>query len=393
MMTGQILGGSPVVEAAHYQILITYMIATCYYSVILFCALVMYMAAFDRRSHVLRIDRFTEVGGRNFIAQCLIRVGNCCEQTLPCCGSRRKSTVGDEMPETRQLTKDPETTYESCRIDDGSKNIISSNVIEIRTRQLNGSEMRKEILFQISNLQYSVPKRHMKKRVGSSSSLSQMSHLDDPELDQHRRILCTDMSVSLNKGEVGIVSGVSGSGKSTLLRVLSGLTPMDHGDVRVSELSLRSCVQDGTTSMLQWRTAVRYVTQYKVDIPGSPRDFILKISSYCLQQSRDSKESCTPSANGILSQAMSYLNDWSTDHDLLDKEWKELSGGESQRTLLAIAMASRPSVLLLDEATSGLDAKTEKLLEKSIVDYARTNDAAVLWVTHSEDIAERILTL
>ena len=77
----------------------------------------------------------------------------------------------------------------------------------------------------------------------------------------------------------------------------------------------------------------------------------------------------------------------------LDNEWKTLSGGESQRTLLAVALASRPQILLLDEATSGLDAEMERRVENSVVEYVKTREAAVLWVTHSEDIAERLLGL
>jgi len=103
---------------------------------------------------------------------------------------------------------------------------------------------------------------------------------------------------------------------------------------------------------------------------------------------------------------MSYLDQWGMGgskrieysaslqddhHPYLDKEWKTLSGGESQRMLLAIAMASRATILLLDEATSGLDNEMEKLVEKSVVEYATKNGAVVLWVTHSDDIAERLL--
>jgi ABC-type iron transport system FetAB ATPase subunit len=85
-----------------------------------------------------------------------------------------------------------------------------------------------------------------------------------------------------------------------------------------------------------------------------------------------------------------YGDDHGHQHPL-DREWKTLSGGESQRMILAIAMASRGRILLLDEATSGLDNEIQKRVEESVVDYVKTNGAAVLWVTHSEDIAERLL--
>ena len=127
MMTGQILGGSPVTEAVHYQILIMYLIATC-----LFCALftnvfILHRVAFDEGTHVLRIDRFIEiidekqnknhnVGiAENFIKGCF------------CCGlwGRQQNVsdaaVGNDL-ETQQLNY-------------SSGNSVPTNRITILTRQ------------------------------------------------------------------------------------------------------------------------------------------------------------------------------------------------------------------------------------------------------------------
>jgi ABC-type glutathione transport system ATPase component len=141
----------------------------------------------------------------------------------------------------------------------------------------------------------------------------------------------------------------------------------------------------------------------------APRDFIIRLSKFHSfasahdangQSIEDSVSQTTrsPEAGDMIQQTASYIEKWGmkippengADHPI-DKEWKILSGGESQRMLLAIAMASRPRVLLLDEATSGLDSESERKVEKSVKDYVKTHNAAVLWVTHSDDIAERML--
>jgi ABC-type iron transport system FetAB ATPase subunit len=389
MMTGQILGGSPVTEAAHYQILIMYLIATC-----LFCALftnvfILYWVAFDG-AQVLRVDRFIEIidekQNKNHnvsIAENFIMgLQNCCCGLLGRQQHILGAAVGNDL-ETQQLNY-------------GSGNSVPTNRITILTRQFssNGSVP----FFRIESLSFSVPKDHSKKRRNINAD-ARSSSLPPSDPQTHQRVLCTDLNASLNKGEIGIVKGPSGSGKSTLLRVLSGLTPMDIGDVIFSGMSLRGCssYQDGFGHcMIQWRTNVRYVTQYKVDLPGTPRDFVSRIASFHSHSRFDS-----PTENEMISQTASYLQGWGMgenecgdDHCQfrpLDREWKTLSGGESQRMLLAIAMASRGRILLLDEATSGLDDNTQKRVEGSVVDYVKTNGAAVLWVTHSEDIAERLL--
>jgi ABC-type bacteriocin/lantibiotic exporter with double-glycine peptidase domain len=96
--------------------------------------------------------------------------------------------------------------------------------------------------------------------VMPSSSSASLNSLSQAE---RQRILCEGLNFRLCNGEIGVVRGPSGSGKSTLLRVLSGLSSMDKGDITADSMSLSNC------DMTRWRRMVRYVTQYKVDIPGS----------------------------------------------------------------------------------------------------------------------------
>ena len=119
------------------------------------------------------------------------------------------------------------------------------------------------------------------------------------------------------------------------------------------ELSLADCyVQNANETMLQWRTVVRYVTQYKVDIPGTPRDFIQQIALFCSNNFHEGVEVGAPSQDEMISQTILYLQHWDMNevnsngdyhhsslsdeeqHAYLDKEWKQLSGGESQRSEL-----------------------------------------------------------
>jgi len=68
----------------------------------------------------------------------------------------------------------------------------------------------------------------------------------------------------------------------------------------------------------------------------------------------------------MMTDTRRLLRDWGMNTSLLDSEWTVLSGGESQRMLVAISLASlvEDSVVLLDESTSALDFVTKLKVEK-----------------------------
>jgi len=66
--------------------------------------------------------------------------------------------------------------------------------------------------------------------------------------------------------------------------------------------------------------------------------------------------------------------------EIVDKESRMLSGGESQRLALARLFLKKPEVLLLDEATSALDAQTESLVLKNL--FEKFPDTTFIVVAH-----------
>ena len=82
---------------------------------------------------------------------------------------------------------------------------------------------------------------------------------------------------------------------------------------------------------------MRYVTQYKVDVPGTPREFLRRVAEFCSKRSHADGGFCVPPEDVMVSQAASYLDQWGMgdagdgQQPYLDREWKVLSGGESQK--------------------------------------------------------------
>lgn len=76
--------------------------------------------------------------------------------------------------------------------------------------------------------------------------------------------------------------------------------------------------------------------------------------------------------------------------DVLGWSVERLSSGERQRLALLRLLANRPEVLLLDEPTANLDAENAVRAEALLADYRKTQQAAVLWVTHDRAQARRV---
>jgi len=81
--------------------------------------------------------------------------------------------------------------------------------------------------------------------------------------------------------------------------------------------------------------------------------------------------------------------------DLLDLRrcaktpWRRLSGGEQQRTLLALALLGRPKALLLDEPTTAVDPEGRQVI-RDLIKNERDRGCALLITTHELSEAERV---
>ena len=69
--------------------------------------------------------------------------------------------------------------------------------------------------------------------------------------------------------------------------------------------------------------------------------------------------------------------------------WRRLSGGEQQRTLLALALLGRPRALVLDEPTASVDPEGRQVI-RELIEHERARGCALLITTHELQEAERL---
>ena len=175
-----------------------------------------------------------------------------------------------------------------------------------------------------------------------------------------------DVTLHITYGEVATLLGPNGAGKTTAVETLLGFRSPSHGSVRVHGLDP---VRDhrevvARTGALLQRGGVWF--------PMTPRQ-VLDLTATYYEAPRETAE--------LLK--------------LLDLEscartpWRRLSGGEQQRTLLALALLGRPKVLVLDEPTTSVDPEGRQVI-RDIIRAERDRGCALLITTHELDEAERL---
>ncbi|MEO7072604.1 MAG: ABC transporter ATP-binding protein [Rhodanobacter sp.] len=191
------------------------------------------------------------------------------------------------------------------------------------------------------------------------------------------------LSLSVDPGELTLISGPSGCGKSTLLAVLSGLQKVDGGSVQalgsnLGELDPRALERfrlQHTGFVFQGfnlfpaLTALEQV-ELPLDYMGLPRDEARQRARLSLQEvGLGPRMHLRPS---------------------------QLSGGEKQRVAIARALAKQPELLFADEPTSALDAANGQIIIDILHTIARAHATTVLCVSHDPRLihhADRVLAM
>ena len=198
---------------------------------------------------------------------------------------------------------------------------------------------------------------------------------------RRRRIdALTDVTFSLERGELLGFIGPNGAGKSTTIKILSGILRPDAGRVVVDGLVpyedrirhvARIGVVFGQRTQLWWDLPV-------IDGFDLLRD-IYRVDRAEYARSRDELV------------AMLRLE------RLLDQPVRQLSLGQRMRAEIAAALLHAPSILFLDEPTIGLDAPSKLAVREFVKRLNRERGVTVLLTTHDmhdiDALAERVIVI
>lgn len=195
-------------------------------------------------------------------------------------------------------------------------------------------------------------------------SLQRVSH------QYGQQAILSDLSFSLQKGQIACLLGPSGCGKTTALRCIAGFENVSAGEIRLA---------GNVVSRAGWQLAPQerrigmvfqdYALFPHLDISGNIGFGLHRWSA----AERAIRIEELLAIIGLADLARAYPH--------------QLSGGQQQRVALARALAPKPELLLLDEPFSNLDVDLRERLGQEVRTILKQQHATAILVTHDQNEA------
>ena len=177
----------------------------------------------------------------------------------------------------------------------------------------------------------------------------------------------SNFSMQLERGELVAVTGVSGSGKTSLIRAILGFVPIEQGEILVDGIPVNA---------VEVRKHTAYLPQ-DLSFPCEWVDEVLRMP-FLFRNNRDRKITDE--------QWFDCFGRLGLEGGIMKKRLNEISGGQRQRMMLAIASMLDKDIIILDEPTSALDAASVNLVTGYIKELS-ARGKSVISVTHDNVFA------
>ena len=195
-----------------------------------------------------------------------------------------------------------------------------------------------------------------------------------------------DVSFQLRSGETLGIVGESGSGKSTLAKMLTRLTDVSSGTLKVEEKDIISLKRRELREMYG---TIQMVFQDPVS-SFDPR----KTLGYGIGESLRNRGMKKTEVDESVKQALEQCG---LSREFADRYPHEVSGGQCQRAAIARALIAEPKILICDEATSALDVTIQKQIMELLQELKEKRGLSFIFICHNlalvQEFCDRVLVL
>jgi peptide/nickel transport system ATP-binding protein len=213
-----------------------------------------------------------------------------------------------------------------------------------------------------------------------ASQALEVSHLDVTyRVREQDRLALRDVSFTINRGESYGLVGESGSGKSTVALALVRYLPhngrVSAGTIAIGGQDVSALGNAGLRDLRARTVSMVYQEPTKALNPS------LRVGRQLAETfaiGGKNREAATAAAEDMLRKVQI-----SDPGRVMRRYPHELSGGMAQRVVIAMALASSPSLLILDEPTTALDATVEAEVLDLIAGLRSSFDTSILFISHN----------
>lgn len=170
------------------------------------------------------------------------------------------------------------------------------------------------------------------------------------------------------KSQIVCLHGHSGVGKTTILNIIAGLKEPHHGFIDIAGRRL-------------------FDRNENINIAPQFRDIGYIFQDLRLFSHMNVKDNIT--FGGLKQNNYDEIIDLMNIHELLHKNMRSLSGGESQKVSIARALARNPKILLIDESFHAIDKQCRDQLIKKLHNHIIENEIIMFLVSHQLSDAKK----
>lgn len=195
-----------------------------------------------------------------------------------------------------------------------------------------------------------------------------------------KRAVLRHVVFDLSVGEALSIVGTSGAGKTTLVLSLLGLLAFHGGRSTGNVL-----VQGSNLLRMSEREARRVRGRMIGLIPQSPMTALnpaITLKAHFEAAWRAHEASRPPALRHRLSRLLEEVQLPFDDDRFLLRKPRQISVGQAQRVLIALALLHQPSILIADEPTSALDPVTQSEIVQLLQRLTRRHGLALLYISH-----------